>query len=172
MMLKAVEELKNNMIEIENGMEQMSQDQKDFVKYFAIPVVFENIQNEIQYDKITFIVNGLKTIISDKITDDDLILSYYDILNKLRMIDIRILINLYKESKKMVRGYMVDRSDTTISEYDAVEIYIAKKLEGMYLVNIQKTINELQGISSKITPDRINISVLGTRLIEFFNICS
>lgn len=72
----------------------------------------------------------------------------------------------------MVRGYMVDRSDTTISEYDAVEIYIAKKLEGMYLVNIQKTINELQGISSKITPDRINISVLGTRLIEFFNICS
>ena len=102
------------------------------------------------------------------ITDEDLILNYYDILSKLRIKDINILIDLYQESKKMIRSYLEETDRTIKNEYEAVETHIIKKMESMGLISVRKTLEDLEGRITKPKKSATDISKLGIYLIEFF----
>ncbi|WP_128993150.1 hypothetical protein [Clostridium tetani] len=169
MLLTAIEQLREHIDKIELKLKEMSETEVDFIRNKAIPIVFENIERESQEEKIKFIINGIRNIINNKITDEDLILTYYDILNRLRIIDIKILINIYKESKKMVAVYEIDKSNGPMDLYEAVETHLIRKLENLCLVTVTKTFGDIGGNFSKITPDRVKTSVLGANVIEFFN---
>ncbi len=168
MLSKAIDELKVQINEINSKLKCMKKEEIMFVQESLIPIALENIEKELQEEKIKYIINGISTSISDRITDIDLMLSYYDILDKLRIIDIKILIDLYEESKKMVRTYLEDTDRSIKNEYEAAEMYIAKKLENMGLISIKKTMDEFNRWVTKPRKSAMHISKLGCYIIEFF----
>lgn len=168
MMSQAIDELKNQIMEINNSLKEMKESQIFFVSEKLFPIVLDNIENESEEDKIKYIINGFISSINNDITELDLILSYYDIINELRMIDIRILIDLYEENKKTVRGYMEEMDRTIKTEYEAVEAYIVKKLESLGLISVRKTVSDLGGVVEKPRKSALNISKLGIYFVEYF----
>lgn len=170
MLIKTIDELKGQINEINSKLKCMKKEELIFVQETLIPIVLDNIEKELQEEKIKYITNGISTSISTGITDIDLILSYYDILNKLRIIDINILINLYEESKKISTDCAEDMDMQIRNEYEATEMYIVKKLEYMGVISVRKTFDELEGSVIKPRKSAINISELGIYIIEFFKI--
>jgi hypothetical protein len=169
MLLTAIDELKKQIVDINNSLKEMKDTQIEFIEETIFPIALDFIEKESQEEKIKYIVNGAINSIKNNITDTDLILSYYDILNELRMIDIRILINLYGESKKMNRLYMEDADRTIKTEYEAAETYIIKKLESLSLISVKKTHEELAGRVVKPKKSATDISRLGIYFVEFFS---
>lgn len=142
---------------------------KRFIEEEILPIVLNNIENETQEEKIKYIINGLATSIKEDIAEEDLIISYYDILNKLRKVDINMLIDLYKQSKQMCSIFEDETDDTINNEYEAAEVYIVRKLESLTLISVEKTFNDLQGKMTKPKKSSISISKLGKCFVEFFN---
>ena len=171
MLIKALEELQVQISEINSKLAEMSIEQGILIKEHIFPIVLDNIENESEEEKIKYIINGFISSINNNITDLDLVLSYYDIFNKLRMIDIRILIELYEENKKTVRGYMEEMDRTIKTEYEAAEAYIVKKLESMSLISVKKTWGDLDGRLEKPRKSALNISKLGIYFVEYFKMC-
>jgi hypothetical protein len=58
-------------------------------KYF--PIITEYVINELQDEKIEYIINGYITLASYEDIQEDLVLTNYDILNELRIADIAVL---------------------------------------------------------------------------------
>ncbi|WP_088189018.1 hypothetical protein [Desulfosporosinus sp. FKA] len=169
MLFNAMEQLKGRIVKIEDVIKQMSDIEKTFISEKLIPIAFDSITEEIQEEKIKFIINGINTAIENKVSNEDIIIAYYDVLNSLRLADIRILIQLYKESKKTAVSYLIDENRNSMNKYEAIETHILRKLESLCLASIQKTIGDLQGdFISKATPDKVRISTLGVQFIEFF----
>jgi len=168
MLIRAIDELKIQISEINSKLIGMSEKQIILIKESIFPIVLDNIEKESEEEKIKYIVNGFKHSINYDITDFDLILSYYDILNDLRMIDIRILIDLYEESKKMVRSYMEETDRTIKTEYEAVETYAIKKMESLGLISVKKTFEDLEGRVTKPKKSATKISKLGIYFVKFF----
>lgn len=168
MLIKAIDELKKQMIAINEKVNNMDKEQITFIKEKVLPIVFDFVIEESQEEKIKYIINGAINLIEIDITDEDLILNYYDILSKLRIKDINILIDLYQESKKMIRSYLEETDRTIKNEYEAVETHIIKKMESIGLISVRKTLEDLEGRITKPKKSATDISKLGIYLIEFF----
>lgn len=168
MLCNAIDQIKEDISKIKDKLSQMSKEEKNFITDKVIPIALESISKELQEEKVKFIVNGIKNVINNKITDEDIIIAYYDILNDLRMVDIKILINLYNESKKEIKICDVEKNIDITNLYEAVETHIVRKLENFCLITVKKTWGNLEGRMSKPTPDKLAISKLGTEFIEFF----
>lgn len=164
----AIKKIQEDIDGIKGKLKEMSEEEVIFMRDKLILIAFENISRELQEDKLNFIINGIKTTINNKITDEDMVIAYYDILKDLRMIDIRILIDVYKESQKTATIYEVDKNDIYMNKYEAIETHIIRKLENLCLVTVKKTIREIEGSFSKATQDRVRITTLGDDFIKFF----
>ena len=82
MLIKAIDELKKQMIAINEKVNNMDKEQITFIKEKVLPIVFDFVIEESQEEKIKYIINGAINLIEIDITDEDLILNYYDILSK------------------------------------------------------------------------------------------
>lgn len=98
MIIKFMEELKNNQCELEEKINQMSKEKaREYTeKYFGIVTDF--VIDEAQENKIKYIVNGFVNLGSIEEISEDFVLSYYDLLNSLRVVDIGILNKHYNDS--------------------------------------------------------------------------
>ncbi|MGQ0438547.1 hypothetical protein ACT4UT_12065, partial [Bacillus sp. B-TM1] len=55
--------------QVEEGMRKLNHTEYCFVEESVFPLVFENIINESEEEKIKYIINGFESVIQDKITD-------------------------------------------------------------------------------------------------------
>lgn len=170
MLLKAIDELQQQIQTINNSLKNLESHQINFIQEIIFPIALNCVENESQEEKIKYIVNGVLTSIENNIKDEDLILSYYDILSKLRIIDIKILMKAYKNYKEDIK-YVDKKSDIIINnEYEAIETYTIRKIESLGLISRPKTFAEMDGEFVKISIHEISISKLGIYLVEFFRI--
>lgn len=81
-------ELRNSLLTLDSNFQQ-------FIRERVFPLVIENIYEETQEEKIGVIFNGLTGVIKNKIADEDLIITYFDVLNELRIAEIQHLFSNY-----------------------------------------------------------------------------
>jgi hypothetical protein len=171
MILKALDEIKRKVDTIESNLQKLSDDQIDFIKEKVLPFVLDNIIDEEQEEKIIFIINAFGNIIEYKITDEDRIFMYFDILKNLRILDITMLISIEQnetqndlsETRKMTEEE-IKKVDITIASKN----HILRKLKHYNLINILETLIDLGGDESIINDDRLHVSVLGKAFLNFF----
>jgi len=154
-------------------------------------IISDYVIDEVQEDKIEFIVNGLVNLAGYEIIQDDFVLTYYDTLRDLRIIDIAILKMYYcsynalptKNFQEILNEFGMD-----YSQYDAVREKLSrmgllrtrreKEMDDLYknVIEIQGFIEELnKGKTKKLSRlnrlsknDSYDISVFGRNFIEFF----
>lgn len=169
MFKEAIKQINERIDEIDEKLEKLSQRELNFVEDNVVLVMLCQIEKELEEEKIKYFVNGMISAIEKPLTEEDIIIGFHDILSQLRMLDIRILVDAYKrtessKAKEEKRGCDIE------NEYEALELYATRKLESLGLVTIHKTFNDLQGKEMVMTKDRLFISTLGKRIIEFFGI--
>ena len=168
--MNALDEFKNRFNNMEAQLKDMNEDDMNFIRNKALPIMFDFIINEQQEEKVKFIVNGMENIVTYKITDEDLILNYFDVLNELRVFDIKELLDI-NNSNVEVEG-SVSVSSTQINETEAVRRHIFKKLQKHDLIAINETWGEAGGEEYTIDKKRAKTSVFGGNFIKFITKCN
>lgn len=162
--MHTLDEFKNRLNKIEEHLKVMEENEIDFIKNTVFPIIFDFVIDEPQEEKIGYIVDGVENIIAYKITDEDLILTYFDVLHELRIIDIRELLYI---NNYLIDGNQAYSSSDQFNESEAVKKHIYKKLEKYNLIVIQPIIAELEGKEYTIDRHRAKISAFGRNFINF-----
>ncbi|WP_271814156.1 hypothetical protein [Clostridium beijerinckii] len=164
MIMSTLDEFKDRINKIEEQLKNMEGNEFDFVKNTAFPIMADFIIDEPQEEKIKFIVNGIESIVTYRITDEDLILTYFDVLHDLRVIDIKELLDINNFKSESNQVYV---SSSQINESEAVRKHIYKKLEKYDLILVTRLIGEVEGDEFTISKNRAKISSFGKNFIRF-----
>ena len=156
---------------------KLEEEQCNNFKNKLFPLVSDYVQNEKQEEKIQLIVNGLVNIASGVNAQDDIVLLYYDTLEQLSLLDIRIL-RIYKP--RYYENEDQDNIFNMIKEKLVKLGLISSKNEEKMGENIENIIKYLEGISQKKKnvklkkmntinrSDSYKITSFGLKFIDFF----
>lgn len=124
-MVRLYSELHLRMEEIRMNLETKTQEQKDhFDEQFKHVLVA--VSDEQQEEKIKYMVNGLVHISEHDQVSDDFVLTYYDVLKSLRLVDIGVLKLMhdakyaFDQSSRDSYTDIMDRHGITQEQYEAV----------------------------------------------------
>lgn len=142
----------------------------NYIKNTLVPITLDGVVNESQSEKIKYIVNGIKTTVNDdSLQFDDITVIYYDILNELRVADIKMLFRIYNKKCKADSAEINGEFVTT--DEDAFDRYILNKLKDKSLITMPVLNGELVGKGLGIVGiDSLNITKLGSNFIQFFKV--
>lgn len=106
-------------------------------KYFGM--ISDYALEEVQEEKIVYIANGLTNLAGVDDPKEDLVLSYYDTLLELRLLDIAVLKNFYALSKMQGKSYpeMLETWGIDQKQY----FIVRSKLERMGLIESDRDEN-------------------------------
>ncbi|MFJ5749656.1 hypothetical protein ACIP97_13910 [Peribacillus frigoritolerans] len=150
---KALELIDNRMDTILDLLAHLNDYEYRFVEEKVFPIVFENIINEDEEEKIKYIINSFETIIENKIVDEELVLSYLDVIKSLRIIDIQ---HLYRQTSDYRKKLSMEKR--TLEPPDLSEIgqqrvaltkYIHNKLQQLGLIDIDVPVIPEEGPVTK-----------------------
>lgn len=150
-------------------MEIKNEREIEYIKNMLIPIVLDNVENETQTEKIKLIVNGVESTVADKnLMFEDITFIYYDILKELRILDIKLLLKIYKNGN----GNKISKDGKFIeTDEEAFDKYIVNKLKDKTLITVPTLVGELAGEGlSAININDIKITKLGINLIKFFRV--
>lgn len=167
MIMTAISNISDRLNALEEKLSKLSSEDWIFIKESFLPVFLNAITDEQQEEKISLLVNGFQTVIEYQITDIDVIILYYDIMRELRILDLKTL--MWFANKPGAEAY----AETSISRDDVYQSsinHIAKKLEGLHLIWLQKLWGEIEGKEYTVNRERGNLTVLGERFIDFFSL--
>lgn len=140
MYTKFLEELHSRVDELARKLEATENYQEIKSKYFG--VVSDYALDEVQEEKIHFIVNGFSNLAAIENLNEDFILTYYDTLQSLRLVDLAALKRFYAvayEPGQVPHYYDFCKSvGIDDDQYRAV----AQKLERMGLVTTRRAEKE------------------------------
>lgn len=153
-------------------------------KYFGM--VSDYVIDEVQEEKIKYLVNGYIQIGSLETVQDDLILTFYDTLKSLRIIDIAVL-KLYAPFSKASFKDILDEFDIEWEQYEAVRSKLARmklieeKREKDIYEAVEEIRNQLELLNKKGTldvrkvkkisrKDSYSITRFGRNFINFFSV--
>ena len=159
-----LDELKNRLNIIEEHLRAMEEDEINLIKNKVFPMIFDFVIDEAQERKIKYIANGIENIIAYKITDEDLILTYFDVLSELRMIDLKELLYI---NNYLMAGNEVYSSSSEFTESDAVKRQVYIKLQKYNLIIIQPIIADFEGKEMTMDRHRAKISAFGRNFLKF-----
>lgn len=170
-------------------LEQLNKEMLQKFKQDSFPLVSDFVQNEKQEEKIDMIVNGLINIASGMNAQDDIILMYYETLEQLSLLDIRILrlyFSAYNGSEddniqKVIQECQIDSSQVKLvrEKLDRLGL-IQSRNEEKTSENIESIIQYLNDVSKgkknaklrhiKHVPksETYKITSFGVRFIRFF----
>lgn len=169
---------------------KLEEEQRNNFKNKLFPLVSDYVQNEKQEEKIQLVVNGLVNIASGVNAQDDIVLLYYDTLEQLSLLDIRIL-RIYKpryyENEDqdniftIMREFNMENSQINMIKGKLVKLgLISSKNEEKMGENIENIIKYLEGISQRKKniklkkmntinrSDSYKITSFGLKFIDFF----
>ena len=119
------EELHSKIEEIRVNLESKTDEQKEKIDQL-FNYVMDYIIDEQQEEKIQYMVNGFVNITEHEQVSDDFILTYYDVLKELRMVDISVLRLMYtsryifdQETKETFQDVM-ERHGISYEQYESV----------------------------------------------------
>lgn len=122
-MEKTIEQITHRMDEIENNLASKSYECNETInKLFGY--VLDFIQDEPQVDKIEYFINGFVNLTKHESITDDFVLTYYDLMKDLRMVDLAVL-RLYcnphdENSNWNSFENVMEYYGLTIDQYDSV----------------------------------------------------
>ncbi|MBT2637014.1 hypothetical protein [Bacillus sp. ISL-39] len=123
--------------EINAIVSRLTPTENKFVDDVVFPFVLENVSDEPEASKIQYLVNLFESIIEHRITDQELIISYYDVLKSLRFMDIRRLIEQTPEYRERIVSNEVQLNVDLSAEGEkkrAFLKFIDNKLEQLGLI--------------------------------------
>lgn len=115
MIIKFMEEVKKRLDELEEKIKKMPKEQAKEFTTNIFGIVTDFVLDEVQEEKIKYIVNGFINLASVDEISEDFVLNYYDTLNNLRMTDIRILKYYYNFS-------IIGKGEPIMSVFEELEI--------------------------------------------------
>ncbi|GMK38803.1 hypothetical protein PCCS19_18570 [Paenibacillus sp. CCS19] len=139
----------------------------------VLPITFDYVQDELELEKIEFIINGFESAVEGMITEESVIIAYHDVLKELRMAEIRKLIefdlrNINRELNInldliMDRSREGRRTQSTVSGY---EKYVESKLTQIGLIHkeFEGGIVAGEGVGRPVT----RLTEFGKNLLDYF----
>jgi len=124
-MRKVTEELHSKLNEVHSNLESKTLEQREQIDEL-FQYVLDAAMDEQQEEKIKYMVNGFLNITEHDSISEDFVLTYYDVLKELRIIDISVLRLMYssryffdQESRETFQNVM-ERHGITYEQYEAV----------------------------------------------------
>ena len=155
--------LKERCSELEARLEKLEEEsRKTFTSdYFGI--ISDYVLDEVQEEKIDYIVNGFVNLALIQSAKEDFVLSYYDTLRELRMVDIAIL-RTYKyaeDSARIRKSYGIDLNQHRLIEQKLVRLGLLDFKSGA-------PIESMLGIIKERTVDQYWLNEYGNEFLKFF----
>jgi hypothetical protein len=188
MLEKFMEETQARQEELEKKIIQMSEEKmKEFTsKYFGI--VTDYVLDEVQEEKIKYIVNGFINLASIEDIKEDFVFSYYDILIDLRVVDLGVLKLYHNYSQGNLEGDFRTVLEEFNLDYDQYKSIQNKLLRmGLLISNnetnerdnqlkIQKYLEQLEkgkkvklgNLKNISSNDSFKLSPFGRQFMNFF----
>lgn len=164
--------------------------EKEKFKSEIFPLVSDFVQNTKQEEKISFIVNGLMNLAENYSGKDDIVLMYYETLDQLSLVDIRML-KLYSfsyvdEEKnddiyRLMREHEIDDSQASLIREKLERLGLLQNRNEEYMnENLSNITSYIEDLSKgkknpklktlkKITRgERYKITPYGNRFLKFF----
>lgn len=138
MMLKFINQIKDRISDIEEKLLKLTPDNINLLKEKYYGLILDYVVDNKQEEKIKYIVNGFETTISEKLINEDIMLVYYDTLNKINLIDLKILI-LYSNNFSI--DEIRERMDV---DYEEIQIIMEKLIrEGLIKREVSEELEKL-----------------------------
>ncbi|KXH83728.1 hypothetical protein [Sporosarcina sp. HYO08] len=118
-----IRNLKNGLKEVNNIVQDMSvtlkEHEEKFIQEKALPLIFKNVVQEEQEEKIKIMINGFESIVYDSMYDEDNLYEYYDVLKSLRKKELARMLQLYNKEIRNQETYNIGnfKFDGTSIEY-------------------------------------------------------
>lgn len=161
------EELALRIDEIRTNLESKTNEQKHKID-LLFNYVMDFVIEEPQQEKINLMVNGFVNITEHEVITEDFVLTYYDVLKDLRMVDISVLRlmysarYIYEDNNEMFTDIM-ERHGISYEQYESVrrniqrlgllttitDLKITEDLKGVII-----SIKEIQNFLGKLTNPR------------------
>jgi hypothetical protein len=146
------DELYTKIEEIRINLENKTEEQKNKIDQL-LSYVMDYVIDEQQADKIKFMVNGFVNITEHEQITEDFVLTYYDVLKELRMVDISVLklmASYYLMGNVEDGNYrdVMERHGLNYEQYESVRKNLLRK--GLLTTKTELNINnDLEEISKK-----------------------
>ncbi|UDB47223.1 hypothetical protein [Bacillus safensis] len=154
--LITLQEIFRRQEELELAINKLSDEDIPFYENEVFSLVIDIAEQETQKEKIKLIINGFETILEDNILDENKIITYYDVLKELRIIDIRRLLqhtSKYYEIKRAKSLELLPQRDQEDAENEHFKNYIDNKLGKLGLIgNGIRTDSEIKDYDGLVTP--------------------
>ncbi|AMV11543.1 hypothetical protein GT3570_11475 [Geobacillus thermoleovorans] len=123
---KFADELYSKIEEIKVNLENKTKEQKDKIDQL-FGYVMDYVIDEQQEEKIKFMVNGFVNITEHDQITEDFVLTYYDVLKELRMVDIAVLRLMYSshywinnDAERETYRDVMERHGLSYEQYESV----------------------------------------------------
>ncbi|MDY4575286.1 MAG: hypothetical protein SPD90_09535 [Intestinibacter sp.] len=192
MFIEFMHQIKDKIEILEEKLNNMNQEQYNEFKEKYFGLVSDYVLNEVQEVKIKYIVNGFINLADIDKINEDFVLTYYDTLEQLRIIDIEVLRlyydNLYVIDKErtyidIMREYSIDNEQYTAIREKLVRLGLLttqreKDMDNLFtnILNMQEYLEKTyKGKTTKLKSfkrinknDSFKISKFGREFIKFF----
>ena len=147
-------ELSTRIEEIREYLVGKSEEQKEQINRL-LEYVMDHVIDEQQEQKIEFMVNGFVNLTKHEQISDDFVLTYYDLLKELRMVDLSVIKLMYSsnyfltEGKKETYIDILERHGISYEQYESVR----RNLQRLGLLTTKaelNLVNDLEEIASSV----------------------
>ena len=124
-MIRVAEELNLKMKSLQSNLDSKTSEQKEQIDRL-FQYVIDSAIDEQQEEKIKYMVNGFVQITKHDFLSEDFVLTYYDVLKELRIIDISVLRLMnstrfwYQEGARETFHDVMERHGISYEQYEAV----------------------------------------------------
>lgn len=167
--LKVLSELQLRQIYLDSIISTLPQDKNQTLKDEIFPLTFDYSAEVKQEEKITFIVNGFETVIENQMmTNQEKILVYYDTLNDLSMIDLKLLERIKIE--QVSTDILYPKPVKIETEELAIERQSLNKLQRLGIVSLPNLVYDYDQNNEMYYLRDIEFTQFGIRFFNFFKI--
>jgi len=166
--IEMLEEFKNRQSNFEHLLANVSERMLFSVRNDSFSILLDYASDEKQVEKIKYIVNGFETILSREITDQDIIISYYETLKSLTLADIKF-INKIKWTHVHRGADDLNYNPSKIeTENNALDRQILNKLNQLGIVKIFDDVYDYDGKDEMYDLLSIKFTKYGEHFSLFF----
>ncbi|UTR08851.1 hypothetical protein MM300_12975 [Evansella sp. LMS18] len=146
----------------------------NFIKEEIFPIGINLMLNEDQEEKLNLIINGINNCVRNKFFEKDMVLTYYDVLNSLRSIDLLYLFGLLEDEsgedilKRDLEKLIGDQSKDG-QERRIATGYIIRKLSRLDLITSPKTWADMGGEETNISNRDYKLTDFAINFLKFIS---
>jgi len=177
-------EVRDKSDDFESRLEKLEEKQLEWFQEVVFPLVSDYVLENKQEEKIKYLVNGFLNAASMKISSEDILMLYYDTLDRLSILDLIILKNktIWKDELDapiISRELVLDGSITTAHEklrsYALLETRADRQMDSLIKTVVSMS-EHLKDSKKTFRPERLNTSFLtsyeitkfGGKFLRFF----